>query len=199
MKTPSGDTSPLVELRLGMDEVAEWPIAGAECVRARSRPCVQYPHCYVGQVDQVWLAVLRSLARDGPNLLLEIKLMTRHLGNFLPALCCQGEKLNDAAVGSPDLPGCSDDATELVITEHPVPRDLARGLLDALTRRAIDDRPADAPSEEGLCHLQGLVGGHWRAAVDDLTDELDDVASGHIVTRPRAPPAHDLAFQDAAD
>src|SRR5215204_1045562 len=199
MKTPAGDTGLPIELWLRMDKVAEGLVAGAECVRTRSRPCVQHPHCYVGQVDQVWLAVLRSGARDGPNLLLEIELIPGHLGDFLPALRCQGEKLNDAAVGSPDLPGCFGDATELVIAQHTVPRDLAGGLLDALTWRAIDDRPAYAPGEEGLCHLQGLVGGHWRAAIDDLTDELDNVASRHIVNRPRTPAAHDLAFQDAAD
>src|SRR5215203_1469382 len=48
-----------------------------------------------------------------------------------------------------------------------------------------------------ICRV--LIGGHWRAAIDDLTDEFDDVASCHIVDGPRTPAAHDLAFQDAAD
>ena len=55
-------------------------------------------------MDDVRLAVLRSGAGDLPNLLFEIELIPGHLGDFLPALRCQGEKLNDAAVGSPDLP-----------------------------------------------------------------------------------------------
>src|SRR5215207_4136927 len=48
-----------------------------------------------------------------------------------------------------------------------------------------------------ICRV--LVGGHWRAAIDDLTDEFDDVASCHIVDGPRTPAAHDLAFLNAAD
>src|SRR5829696_8324017 len=199
MKTPTGDTGFLVELRLGMDKVTEWPVGGREHQSPRSGPCLDGPDRCVGQVYDVRLTVLGSGARDRPNLLFEIELIPGHLGDFLPALRCQSEKLNDASVGSPNLPGCSDDATELVITEHTISRDLAGGLLDTVTRRAIDDRPTDAPGEEGLCHLQGLIGGHWRAAIDDLTDELDDVASGHIVDGPRTPAAHDLAFQDAGD
>src|SRR5215212_4718009 len=157
MKTPAGDAGSLVELRLGMNEVAERLVAGAEYVAAGFRPCVDDAHHYVGQMHDVRLAVLRSGAGDRPNLLFKIELIPGHLGDFLPALRCQSEKLNDAAVGSPDLPGCFDDPGELVIAQHTVTRDLASGLLDALTRRAIDDRPTDAPGEEGLCHLQGLL------------------------------------------
>jgi hypothetical protein len=102
------------------------------------------------------LFVTRQLGRyeplgHAPNPYFEIELIPGHLGDFLPALRGQSEKLNDVAIGSSDLPGCSDDATELVITEHTISRDLAGGLLDTLTRRAIDDRPAYAPREEGLC------------------------------------------------
>src|SRR5215204_6167005 len=150
-------------------------------------------------MHDVRLAVLRSSAGNGPNLLLDIELIPGHPGDLLAALRCKRQEVNNAAVRSPDLSGCLDDASELVITEHAVPGNLAGRLLDALARRAIDDRLADAPAEERLRHLQGLVGSHWRAAVDDLTHELDDVASGHIVNRPGTPAADDLAFQDAAD
>jgi len=37
-------------------------------------------------MDHVRLAVLRSGARDGPNLLFKIELIPGHLGDFLPAL-----------------------------------------------------------------------------------------------------------------
>ena len=144
------------------------------------------------------LSVLRLGAGDLPNLLLKIELVPRYLSDFLPALGSQGENLNDAAVGSLDLASCLDDASELVIVENTVPWNLASGLLEALARLAIDDRLADAPVEESLCYLQGLVGG-YRRAVDDLTDEPDDVASGHIVNRPSTPAIRDLAFQNAAD
>src|SRR4051812_36213113 len=116
-------------------------------------------------MDDMRLAVLGSGAGNGPNLLLEIELIPAHLGDFLPALRCKRQEVNNAAVRSPDLSGCLDDASELVITEHAVPGDLAGRLLDAFTRRAIDDRLADAPAEERLRNLQGLVGGDWRAAV----------------------------------
>src|SRR4051794_1098977 len=149
-------------------------------------------------MDHVRLAVLRSGAGDLPNLLLKIELVPRYLSDFLPALGSQGENLNDAAVGSLNLASCLDDASELVIIENTVPWNLASGLLEALARRAIDNRLADAPVEEGLCYLQGLVGG-YRRAVNDLTDEADDVASGHIVNRPSTPATRDLAFQDAGD
>src|SRR5215216_6060685 len=149
-------------------------------------------------MHDVRLAVLRSGAGNLPNLLLKIELVPRHLSDFLPALGSQGENLNNAAVGTLDLASCLDDASELVIIENTVPWNLASGLLDALARRAIDDRLADAPVEEGLCYLQGLVGG-YRCAVNDLTDELDDVASGHMVNRPSTPAVHDLAFENAAD
>ena len=144
-------------------------------------------------MHDVRLAVLRSGAGNLPNLFLKIELVPTHLSDFLPALGSQRENLNNAAVGSPDLPSCLDDPSELVIAEHTVPWNLASGLLDALARRPIDKRLADAPAEEGLCYLQGLVGG-YRRAVNDVTDELDDVTSGHIVNRPGTPALNDLAF-----
>ena len=94
-------------------------------------PCLDRPDGCVGEVDDVGLAVFRSGTGNFPNLLFEIELIPGHLGDLLPALRCQRQKLNNAAVGSPDLPGCFDDATELIIGQHTVPRDLAGGLLDA--------------------------------------------------------------------
>src|SRR5215207_7432006 len=78
MKTPAGDSGLLVELRLGMNEVAERLVAGAEYVAAGFRPCVDDAHHYVGQMDHVRLAVLRSGARNGPNLLFKIELIPDH-------------------------------------------------------------------------------------------------------------------------
>src|SRR3954452_5750974 len=109
-------------------------------------------------MHDVRLAVLGSGAGNLPNLVLKIELVPRHLSDFLPALGSQGENLNNAAVGPLDLPGCFDDASEFVIIENTVPYNLASGLLDALARRAINNRLADAPVEESFCYLQGLVG-----------------------------------------
>ena len=80
-------------------------------------------------MDHVRLAVLRSGAGDLPNLLLKVELVPRHLSDFLPALGSQGENLNNAAVGSLDLPSCLNDASEFVIAEHTVPRNSRVGSL----------------------------------------------------------------------
>src|SRR5215210_5200617 len=127
-------------------------------------------------MDDVRLSVLRSGAGDLPNAF-EDRLVPRHLGDFVAALGSQGENLNDAAVGCLGLASCLNDASEFVIAEHTVPWNLASGLLDALARRAIDDRLADAPVEESFCYLQGLVGG-YRCSFDNITDEVNDVESG---------------------
>src|SRR5215203_5567078 len=102
MKTPAGYAGLLVELRLGMNEVSELLVAGAEHIGTRSRSGVQHSHRYVRQMDHVRLSVLRSGARDGPKPLFEIELIPGHLRDLLPTLRCEREKLNDAAVGSPD-------------------------------------------------------------------------------------------------
>jgi hypothetical protein len=82
--------------------------------------CGENPESGVRQVHDVRLAVLRSCSGNGPNPLLEVELVPGHLSDFLPPLRREREKLDNAAVRTPDLPGCLDHPTELFVAQHAV-------------------------------------------------------------------------------
>src|SRR5829696_10301967 len=198
VQPPAVNSGAFVELGLSAAELPERLLIGSEDVGAVLGTSFKDPHRGRSQMHEVRLGVLGARARERPEAVVEIDLIPGHAGDLHPPLSCEREKLDEAAVGAPDLTGSPDDLTELIISQHAIARRFLGRLPHPLTGRTIDDRPAYAPSEEALCYLQGLVGG-YRCSVDNLTDELDDVASGHIVDRSRTPAAHDLAFQDAGD
>ena len=64
--------------------------------------------------------VLRTLARQRPDPVIEIDLVPAHPGDLVAALPGQGEGLDDRSVGPAQLTGRSDDPCEFPVRKNPV-------------------------------------------------------------------------------
>ena len=83
----------------------------------------------------------------------------------------------------------------LVVAQHPIPGDLLRWKRDAISRRLIQNRPANAPTQERFDSLQRLVGCNWRTPLLDCRDKLNHVALRDLVNAASTPCGAHFAAQ----
>src|SRR6476659_5897049 len=99
------------------------------------------------------LAVFGARRWKRPGLTLKVDLIPGQLRDFFTALAGEGQKFDDASIGSVDLSGNPYDTGKLIVIEQAVARCLARWSRQSCGWRDVQDGAPHAPSEESLDDL----------------------------------------------
>src|ERR1035437_2058409 len=143
--------------------------------------------------------VLGARLRQHPNSLIEIELIPSRTRYFFAALSGQRQEFNDATVWATNLSGSEDDLGQFKISQHPVAGNFLGRQWDTVRRRLLENGAANAPAQEGLDGLQGLVGSDRRAALLDRRNEFDNITLADFMDALVTPGLADFPAQKARD
>jgi hypothetical protein len=109
----------------------------------------------------------------------------------LAALAGKRQEFNDATVRTANLSSSEDNPGEVLIIQHSVSSNLLRRQWYPFGWRLIEDSAPNAPAQERLDRLQGLVGGDWCPTLLNGGDHLNHVSLRDLMNAPSGPrPAH---------
>ena len=106
------------------------------------------------EMHNVGFAILGTIGGNAPGSGFRVDLTWSCLNNLLPALASERQELDNPAVRPRHLARRHNDCGKLVVGQHAISADLPVVRGKAFSGRNLDDRPADAPSEECLEQLE---------------------------------------------
>ena len=146
------------------------------------------------EMHDMGFAILGTMGCNAPRSGFRVDLNWARLHNFLTALTSERQEFDDPAVRPRHLARRNNDCGELVVGQNTISADLPVVRGEAFCGRRLDHRPAHAPAEERLQHLEQPVAG-VAVPLGNLADEINDIALLDVMDALGTPIRNDIPSQ----